>query len=500
MRVFAGLTLRPRFHGCTVLDGIRVNEFEGCALGKLTLIGVLLFAWAILFTACQQSPTPNIEATVKAAVQEAVSESTAPPTPEIGTTISAAVQATMQALPTSTPTITPPPNAATTVPTSAPEATVIFKPTPISTSTPPPRPAATPTPRPTSTSTPPPRPAATPTPRPTSTSTPPPRPTAAPTPRPTSTPRPTATPRSTPMPTATPRPTAETRSREQVVKAVQAGVVQIFTSRGSGSGFIVGDGIVVTNAHVVRGVNTVTVVFHDGSQASGPVVGRNRSVDLAVIRIGGGTSSTSLEIADSNKVKVGEDVLALGYPAGGARGTVTVTNGIVSAKTDCLPDVQCLQTNAAINPGNSGGPLINSQGEVIGVNTLRPDETSSGRPIQNIGFAVQSDVVLSWLPSLTTGFDADYTFFNIKARETHDIPFDVRAGTEIHYSFSTNLDLNFEISDPSGNFVETHHRVESAEGTIVAKDSGLYTLIFDNSFSIFASKDVTLNYAIVPPN
>ena len=287
---------------------------------------------------------------------------------------------------------------------------------------------------------------------------------------------------------------------EQIIAGVEPAVVQISTSRSSGSGFFFGDrGWIATNAHVVRGAKRVTILLYDGSQMQGDVVGRNGFVDLAVIQISREDSLEGLDFADSDRVRVGEDVLALGFPSGGTGGTVTVTKGIVSAKGVRPDDVEYIQTDAAINPGNSGGPLINAEGKVVGVNTLRPDQTSSGRPIQNIGFAITSNLIRDWLPSLMSGLDADTTSFTVTAGNSHEIPFDVEAGTEVRYSFNTTLNVKFRIIGPAGDIVVDRGRVERAEGMVVADVSGRYALIFDNEFSFLAAKMIELTYTIVPP-
>ena len=87
-----------------------------------------------------------------------------------------------------------------------------------------------------------------------------------------------------------------------------------------------------------------------------------------------------------------------------------------------------IQTDTAINPGNSGGPLINAKGEVVGVNTWRPDQTASGRPIENIGFAISSNFVSQWLPKLMKGVDADSAAFKVLARKVYEIPLEIEEG------------------------------------------------------------------------
>ena len=143
----------------------------------------------------------------------------------------------------------------------------------------------------------------------------------------------------------------------QVVETVEPSIVQISTAAVSGSGFFFDNRWVATNAHVVDGVDTAAVILNNGSRLQGEVIGRNEFVDLAVISVGARKSSRALTLADSDRVKIGEDVLALGFPGKGIPGTVNVTRGIVSAVGVFHNGCKCIQTDAATNPGNSGGPL-----------------------------------------------------------------------------------------------------------------------------------------------
>jgi len=137
--------------------------------------------------------------------------------------------------------------------------------------------------------------------------------------------------------------------------------------RGVGSGFIISaDGYVMTNAHVVEGANEVYVTLTDKREFKAKIVGVDKRTDVALVKIEG-NNLPRLTIGDSDKVRAGEWVVAIGSPFGLAN---TVTAGIVSAKArdtgDYLP---LIQTDVAVNPGNSGGPLINMRGEVIGINS-----------------------------------------------------------------------------------------------------------------------------------
>jgi S1-C subfamily serine protease len=163
-----------------------------------------------------------------------------------------------------------------------------------------------------------------------------------------------------------------------------------------GSGFVIDkDGHVVTNYHVVQGAKKVQVSFSDEEQMNATVVGSDPSTDIAVLKIQGAMSRslTPLVLGDSTRVKVGDAVVAIGNPFGLER---TVTAGIVSALQRQIQAPngfqidEVIQTDAAINHGNSGGPLLNANGDVIGVNAQI--ETESGGNV-GIGFAIPIDTV-----------------------------------------------------------------------------------------------------------
>ena len=162
-----------------------------------------------------------------------------------------------------------------------------------------------------------------------------------------------------------------------------------FQQQGQGSGFITDSGgIILTNAHVIKGADSVTVKLKDGRSFEGEVRGLDEPSDLAVIRIDGDKLPVA-SLGNSDMVKVGDWAIAVGNPLGLDN---TVTLGIVSSLNRASSEVgipekrlDFIQTDAAINPGNSGGPLVNSQGEVIGINTaIRADG-------QGIGFAIPID-------------------------------------------------------------------------------------------------------------
>jgi len=159
-------------------------------------------------------------------------------------------------------------------------------------------------------------------------------------------------------------------------------------SRSLGSGFLISaDGYIITNNHVVEKADKVSVKLQNGEKTiQAKVVGTDPETDLALIKIDNGSSLPFLKLGDSAKMRVGDWVVAIGNPFGLAH---TVTAGIISAKGRIIgagPYDDFIQTDASINPGNSGGPLLNLEGEVIGINTAI---VASG---QGIGFAVPSNI------------------------------------------------------------------------------------------------------------
>lgn len=168
--------------------------------------------------------------------------------------------------------------------------------------------------------------------------------------------------------------------------------------RSLGSGFLIdGDGSILTNNHVVENAQKIVVKLADDEEYEAKVIGRDAKTDIAVIKINAKTTLAAAPLGDSERLEVGEWVVAIGNPFGLDS---TVTSGIVSAKGRHIgqgPYDNFIQTDASINPGNSGGPLINLKGEVIGINTAI--FSRSGTNI-GIGFAIPINLVKEVLPQL----------------------------------------------------------------------------------------------------
>ncbi|MEO6278697.1 Do family serine endopeptidase [Roseateles sp.] len=161
--------------------------------------------------------------------------------------------------------------------------------------------------------------------------------------------------------------------------------------RGQGSGFIISsDGIVLTNAHVVRDAKQVTVKLSDRREFAAKVLGSDPATDIAVLKLDA-TGLPTVQLGDAKQVQVGDYVLAIGAPYGFEQ---TATQGIVSAKGRSLPGesvVPFIQTDAAVNPGNSGGPLFDASGRVVGVNAQIYSQSGG---FQGLAFSIPVDVAL----------------------------------------------------------------------------------------------------------
>jgi 2-alkenal reductase len=224
-------------------------------------------------------------------------------------------------------------------------------------------------------------------------------------------------------------PVAQQDALVTLYERVSPGTVAIITDQGQGSGFVYdSNGHIITNFHVIDGAGTVEVRFSSGYMAFGTIIGTDTDSDLAIVKVDAPAEELHpLALGDSNLLKVGQTVIAIGNPFG-LNGTMTA--GIVSALGRTLdaihetPDGRpftagdIIQTDAAINPGNSGGPLFNTNGEVVGINrAIRTlSSTTSGEPVNSgIGFAVSINMIKRVAPVLIETGTYDYPFLGISS-------------------------------------------------------------------------------------
>jgi len=198
--------------------------------------------------------------------------------------------------------------------------------------------------------------------------------------------------------------------REAVLAKVRPAVVEVnvTTQQGGaiGSGGIIDSrGYIVTNNHDVDGAQSMTVTLYDGTNLQAQLVGTDPADDLAVVKITPPSKGlTVVQLGDSSRLTVGQDVMAIGNPLGI---TQTVTNGIISALGRSVSEGQggatisnAIQTDAAINPGNSGGALVDMQGNLIGIPTLTAIDPEFNTPAGGVGFAIPSNRVATIVPQI----------------------------------------------------------------------------------------------------
>jgi putative serine protease PepD len=215
--------------------------------------------------------------------------------------------------------------------------------------------------------------------------------------------------------------TSTTLTASEIYRNDNKGVVDlVVNSNAEGSGFVIDKrGDIVTNEHVVDGARTIRVTFSDGTKASATVVGSDKTTDIAVVRVTGIKASmlTPLTFADSAAVEAGDAVLAIGSPFGLAE---TLTTGIVSGTDRTIESPSgatiggAIQTDASINHGNSGGPLIDADGDVVGVNAQI--ESDSGGS-DGVGFAIPSNTARSVAQQIIAGETVEHPQLGVQIED-----------------------------------------------------------------------------------
>ncbi len=246
----------------------------------------------------------------------------------------------------------------------------------------------------------------------------------------------------------------EQRSAAEVVEQVAPAVVTVYNidvlqgigqqqevRQGAGTGFIIDEeGHIVTNWHVVTGGDQYAVELFDGTLVEAQLIGEDPRDDLAVVKIDPASVPAVVGFGDSDALRPGETVLAIGSPLGDFQNTVTQgiigglgrdTFGQQSQSNFCQTYSNLIQHDAAINPGNSGGPLFNLEGEVIGVNTLGLPVGPDGTPLQGLFFAVPSETVITAAEQLIANGQISAPYIGITSEEinpaeaeANDLPVD----------------------------------------------------------------------------
>ena len=247
-----------------------------------------------------------------------------------------------------------------------------------------------------------------------------------------------------------------------MVEQVKPGVVRIETSTGNGTGFIFETtgqtALVLTNHHVIDDANRIQVVVNDAQRYRATVRGYDAYRDLAVLEICCGDFQ-ALDFHDSQNVKSGSEVIAIGY-ALGITGSATVTRGIISAvRYDTEYKSWVLQTDAPINPGNSGGPLLLPTGEIIGINTFVYREDDA----EGLGFAIAQSSIMAALPDLKRGTQIAFP-------TPTALPLQWRTYTNREYGYTIKVPADWEIDDSDKSEVI----FDSPDGF-----AGIYLYVYD---------------------
>ena len=205
----------------------------------------------------------------------------------------------------------------------------------------------------------------------------------------------------------------------------------------SGSGFIITeDGYILTNYHVIEGSDSITVTMYDGSSYDAELIGYDQSNDVAVLKIDA-SGLTPVTFGDSDKLVVGQDVLAIGNPLGEL--TFSLTTGVVSALDREITlsgslRMKLIQTDCAINSGNSGGALFNMYGEVVGITNAKYSSSGYEASVDNIGFAIPVNTVTGIVEQIMTDGEISSPYIGLSVRDVDEslLDFGIPAGAEVH--------------------------------------------------------------------
>ncbi len=261
--------------------------------------------------------------------------------------------------------------------------------------------------------------------------------------------------------------------------------------RSLGSGFIIDkDGLIVTNNHVVENAEKIKIKLKDGKEYNAEIIGRDPSTDLALIKVPSGNNLPVLPFGDSNALKVGQWVVAIGSPFGLEQ---TVTAGIISAKGRVIgsgPYDNFLQTDASINPGNSGGPLIDMNGQVVGINTAI---VASG---QGIGFAIPINLAKSIIDQLKSKGEVTRGWIGVVIQDLTDdvaeyygiqdkkgaLVMDVLKGNPADIAGIQPKDIILEISDKK---IETSRDLTNLVANVPVGEKVKITVLRNNKKQVF---------------
>ncbi|WEV37068.1 trypsin-like peptidase domain-containing protein [Lactobacillus sp. ESL0677] len=245
-------------------------------------------------------------------------------------------------------------------------------------------------------------------------------------------------------------------------------------------------GYIVTNNHVVSGSDKVQVMLSNGKTVNARIVGTDATTDLAVLAIDSGYVTQTAEFGDSKTLQAGQTVIAVGSPLGSEYAS-TVTQGIISAParsitTSSANQQTVVQTDAAINPGNSGGALVNSAGQVIGINSMKLAQSSDGTSVEGMGFAIPSNEVVTIVNQLVKKGKITRPQLGVKVIALQGIPASYRK----HLNIKSNLKSGIYIASVTKNGsaaaagMKTGDVIVKVDGKTVTDVASLHSILYDH--------------------
>ena len=258
-----------------------------------------------------------------------------------------------------------------------------------------------------------------------------------------------------------------------------------------------GKGYIVTNNHVISGSDAVLVQLANGKTVSAKVVGKDSTTDLAVLSIDAKYVTQTAEFGDSKSLQAGQTVIAVGSPLGSEYAS-TVTQGIVSApartiETSSGNQQTVVQTDAAINPGNSGGALVNSAGQVIGINSMKLAQSSDGTSVEGMGFAIPSNEVVTIVNELVKKGKITRPQLGVRVVALNGIPEAYRSRLKIKSSLKNGIyvaSIN-KNSSASRAGMKSGDVITAVDGKKVDDVSSLHSILY--SHKVGDTVNVTVN-------
>lgn len=258
-----------------------------------------------------------------------------------------------------------------------------------------------------------------------------------------------------------------------------------------------GKGYIVTNNHVVSGSDAVRVMLSNGKTVQAKIVGKDATTDLAVLTIDSKYVTQTAEFGDSKSLQAGQTVIAVGSPLGSEYAS-TVTQGIISAPARSLTTSSgnqqtVIQTDAAINPGNSGGALVNSAGQVIGINSMKLSQSSDGTSVEGMGFAIPSNEVVTIVNQLVKNGKIVRPQLGIKVVALNGIPSDYRSQLGIHSTLKNGIYVASVTKNSAAAKAGLRSRdvITKVDGKTVSDVASLHSILY--SHKVGDTVNVTVN-------